>query len=138
MRIGLDLHSSPRNVLFRLVKIQNLLKTSSEWIRGENGGNRIVFSSRLRLARNVNLPSVSRLGQEGRAGKEFSLMVQPAVGDLVAEMKDAIINDSMEHFTPLEKQVLVEQHLISREHAAKNAGSGLVISKNRTPQRHDQ
>jgi protein arginine kinase len=37
----------------------------------------------------------------------------------------------MEHFTPLEKQVLVEQHLISREHAAKNTGSGLTISKNR-------
>ena len=48
------------------------------------------------------------------------------------EMRDAIINDSMEHFTPLEKQVLVEQHLISREHAAKNTGSGLIISKNRT------
>ena len=28
--------------------------------------------------------------------------------------------------------------LISREHAAKNAGSGLIISKNRAPQHHDQ
>lgn len=47
-------------------------------------------------------------------------------------MAQAIINDSMDHFTPLEKQVLVEQHLISREHAAKNAGSGLIVNKPRT------
>src|ERR1700677_693976 len=112
------------------VKIQNFLNAPSEGIGGENGGNRIVFSSRLRLARNVNHHPFP--GWAKKAEREKVLGVaQPAVADL-PEMKDAIINDSMEHFTPLEKQVLVEQHLISREHAAKNAGSGLVISKNRT------
>jgi len=110
------------------VKIQNLLKTSSEWIRGENGGNRIVFSSRLRLARNLNHHAFPGWAKKAEREKVLAL-VQPAVAEL-PEMKDCIINDSMEHFTPLEKQVLVEQHLISREHAAKNAGSGLVISKN--------
>jgi len=112
------------------VKIQNLLKTSSEWIRGENGGNRIVFSSRLRLARNLNHHAFPGWAKKAEREKGRSI-VQPAVAQL-PEMKDCIINDSMEHFTPLEKQVLVEQHLISREHAAKNTGSGLVISKNRT------
>ena len=112
------------------MKIQNLLKTSSEWIRGENGGNRIVFSSRLRLARNINHHPFPGWAKKAEREKVLAL-VQPAVADL-PEMKDAIINDSMEHFTPLEKQVLVEQHLISREHAAKNTGSGLIISKNRT------
>ena len=111
------------------MKIQNLLKTSSEWIRGENGGNRIVFSSRLRLARNVNHHPFPGWAKKAEREKVLAL-VQPVVAGL-PEMKEAIINDSMEHFTPLEKQVLVEQHLISREHAAKNAGSGLIISKNR-------
>src|SRR6202050_2016815 len=111
------------------VKIQNLLKTSSEWIRGENGGNRIVFSSRLRLARNLNHHPFPGWAKKAEREKVLAL-VQPAVANL-PEMKDPIINDSMEHFTPLEKQVLVEQHLISREHAAKNTGSGLIISKNR-------
>ena len=32
-------------------------------------------------------------------------------------------------FSPLEKQMLVERHLISREHAARGAGSGLVLSR---------
>ena len=111
------------------MKIQNLLKTSSEWVKGENGGNRIVFSSRLRLARNVNHHPFPGWAKKAEREKVLAL-VQPAVAHL-PEMKEAVINDSMEHFTPLEKQVLVEQHLISREHAAKNAGSGLVISKNR-------
>jgi protein arginine kinase len=112
------------------VKIHNLLKSSSEWVRGENGGNRIVFSSRLRLARNINHHPFPGWAKKAEREKVLAL-VQPAVTEL-PEMREAIINDSMEHFTPLEKQVLVEQHLISREHAAKNAGSGLIISKNRT------
>ncbi len=112
------------------MKIQNLLKTSSEWIKCENGGNRIVFSSRLRLARNLNRHPFPGWAKKVEREKVLAI-VQPAVAEM-PEMKDAIINDSMEHFTPLEKQMLVEQHLISREHAAKNAGSGLIISKNRT------
>jgi protein arginine kinase len=35
----------------------------------------------------------------------------------------------MDNLTALDKQILVERHLISREHAAKNAGSGLVLNK---------
>jgi protein arginine kinase len=34
----------------------------------------------------------------------------------------------MDNLTALDKQILVERHLISREHAAKNAGSGLVLN----------
>ncbi len=112
------------------MKIHNLLKTSSEWIRGENGGNRIVFSSRLRLARNIKDHPFPGWAKKAEREKVLEI-VQPVVASM-PEMKDAIINDSMEHFSALEKQVLVEQHLISREHAAKNAGSGLVINKPRT------
>jgi protein arginine kinase len=112
------------------VKISNLLKSSSEWIRGEGGGNRIVITSRLRLAR--NLERYPFPGWAKKAERERILsVIQPCVSAL-PEMATAIINDSMDHFTSLEKQVLVEQHLISREHAAKNAGSGLVVNKPRT------
>ena len=38
----------------------------------------------------------------------------------------------MDNLTALDKQILVERHLISREHAAKNAGSGLVLNKEET------
>src|SRR5207253_11259509 len=34
--------------------------------------------------------------------------------------------------TAMDKQILVERHLVSREHAAKNVGSGLVLNKEET------
>src|SRR6185503_2793020 len=54
-------------------------------------------------------------------------MVRPAVENLPA-MRGAFA-ESMDNLTPLDKQILVERHLISREHAARNAGSGLVLNK---------
>jgi len=38
----------------------------------------------------------------------------------------------MDSLSTLDKQILVERHLISREHAAKSAGSGLVLNRDET------
>jgi protein arginine kinase len=38
-------------------------------------------------------------------------------------------SESMDNLSALDKQILVERHLISREHAAKSAGSGLVLNE---------
>jgi len=38
----------------------------------------------------------------------------------------------MDNLSALDKQILVERHLISREHAAKNVGSGLVLNREET------
>ena len=43
-------------------------------------------------------------------------------------MKGAF-SETMDNLSTLDKQILVERHLISREHAAKSAGSGLVLNK---------
>jgi protein arginine kinase len=40
--------------------------------------------------------------------------------------------EAMDNLTALDKQLLVERHLISREHAAKNVGSGLVVNRAET------
>ena len=52
-------------------------------------------------------------------------------------MKDAF-SEAMDNLTTLDKQILVERHLISREHAAKSAGSGLVFNREETFLRDDQ
>ena len=46
-------------------------------------------------------------------------------------MSDAF-SEAMDNLTALDKQILVERHLISREHAAKTAGSGLVLNREET------
>jgi protein arginine kinase len=38
----------------------------------------------------------------------------------------------MDNLSALDKQILVERHLISREHAAKSSGSGLVLNRDET------
>jgi protein arginine kinase len=47
------------------------------------------------------------------------------------EMSDSFA-EAMDNLTALDKQLLVERHLISREHAAKNVGSGLVVNRAET------
>jgi protein arginine kinase len=89
--------------------------------------NGIVMSSRVRLARNLNnKPFPGWLKKAQR--EELLQILQPAMRHL-PEMKSACIDQTMETFNPLDKQMLVEQHLISREHAAKNSGSGLIVSE---------
>src|SRR6266571_7036402 len=57
-------------------------------------------------------------------------LIRPAIEGL-PEMKDAF-SETMDTLSALDKQILVERHLISREHAAKSAGSGLVLNREET------
>ena len=90
----------------------------------EGPHSRIVLSSRVRLARNVkNWPFPGYAKKPDRV--EALKTIRPAVEHL-AQMQNGF-SETMDNLTALDKQILVERHLISREHAAKNAGSGLVI-----------
>jgi protein arginine kinase len=88
--------------------------------------DRIVMSSRVRLAR--NLKSLPFPGFAKKPDRIKALeTIRPAVTSL-PQMGSAFA-ESMDNLSALDKQILVERHLISREHAAKNAGSGLVMNK---------
>ncbi len=93
-------------------------------------GRGIVMSSRVRLARNLkDKPFPGWLKKNQR--EDLLGLLKPAVRHL-PQMEKAAIDQTMDAFTPLEKQMLVEEHLISREHAAKNSGSGLVVNGEKT------
>lgn len=57
-------------------------------------------------------------------------LIKPAVEEL-PEMQESY-SEYLQDLSQLEKQVLVERHLISREHAAKGTGSAVVINKKQT------
>ncbi len=111
------------------MKISELFKNPSEWFRTEGPNSKIVLSSRVRLARNLrNYPFP---GWAKKTDRQKALeMIRPIV-EALPEMKDCY-SDSMDNITAMDKQVLVERHLISREHAAKNVGSGIVINDRET------
>jgi protein arginine kinase len=109
--------------------IHNILTSAGEWLRGEGPHHQIVVSSRVRLAR--NLRSFAYPGWAKKAERQQILdTIKPRVEEL-PEMTDA--HSVFSHdLSALEKQVLVERHLISREHAAKGVGSAVVMNRKQT------
>src|SRR3989454_8163991 len=91
--------------------------------------DRIVMSSRVRLARNLKEASFPGWAKKPERIKVMEL-IRPAV-EALPEMKDSY-SETMDSLSTLDKQILVERHLISREHAAKSAGSGLVLNREET------
>lgn len=106
--------------------IHEFLSPPAESARRTGPHDRIVMSSRVRLAR--NLRSVAFPGWAKKAERVKALeTIRPAVESL-PQLAGAF-SETMDNLALLDKQILVERHLISREHAAKNAGSGLVLNK---------
>jgi protein arginine kinase len=91
--------------------------------------DRIVMSSRVRLARNVKDAAFPGWAKKPERVRILEL-IRPAIEGL-PEMKESF-SETMDSLSTLDKQILVERHLISREHAAKSAGSGLVLNRDET------
>src|SRR3954470_3766634 len=102
------------------------LTSPADTARRDGPYNKIVLSSRVRLARNVKGMPFPGWAKKPDRVKALEV-VRPAVESL-PQMSDAF-SESMDNLTVLDKNILVERHLISREHAAKNAGSGLVLNR---------
>jgi protein arginine kinase len=107
------------------MKIGPILTTRGDWLSPGAGHHPIVISSRVRLARNL-----AKLPFPGWAKKTERIRIldeiKPEV-DGLAQMRSSF-SEQLNELSALEKQVLVERHLISREHAAKGMGSAVVIS----------
>ena len=109
--------------------IHGFLTPPAETARRKGPHDRIVMSSRVRLARNIKDAAFPGWAKKPERIRVLEL-IRPAVAAL-PEMKDAF-SEAMDNLSTLDKQILVERHLISREHAAKSAGSGLVLNRDET------
>src|SRR5712675_2840386 len=111
------------------MKFQNLMASTGEWLRGEGPHHQVVVSSRVRLAR--NLRNLAFPGWAKKAERTQILeQIKPQVEEL-PEMQDSF-SELLQELSALERQVLVERHLISREHAAKSVGSAIVMNRRQT------
>jgi protein arginine kinase len=111
------------------MKFSNVMNTAGEWLRGEGPHHQIVISSRVRLARNLRNRAFPGWGKKP-ARIEVLELIRPRVEEL-PEMQDSF-SEMLQDLSALEKQVLVERHLISREHAAKGVGSAVVMNRRQT------
>lgn len=106
------------------MKIDDLLKKESEWLKGTGPKSNIVISSRVRLARNLSdYPFYNRTTAEGK--KSVLEEAKNAAAKTKSLKKTFFL--SMNNITELDRQFLVERHLMSPEHATDPAYKGLVI-----------
>src|ERR1017187_9043050 len=101
----------------------------AESARRKGPHDRIVMSSRVRLARNLREAAFPGWAKKLERIRVLELLL-PAI-EALPEMKGAF-SGTMDSLSSLDKQILVERHLISLEHAAKSAGSGLVLNREET------
>ena len=111
------------------MKFSGIINGTSEWLRDDGPQHDIVISSRIRLARNLQKHPFP--GWAKKVDRVAILeKIKPQVESL-PEMDDAF-SEYLQDLNALEKQVLVERHLISREHAAKGVGSAVVMNRQQT------
>lgn len=109
-----------------MMRFSTLIKNPADWMKGSGPHSDIVMTSRVRLARNLRgfpFPGFSSESLRVRLLGE----TLAAVEDL-PEMKDGYSED-YSSLSKIKKQVLVERHLISREHAARSTGCGVVVDR---------
>jgi len=111
------------------MKLSSVLATAGEWLRGEGPHHQIVISSRVRLARNLRNRPFPGWAKKAERGSILELLRRRV--EELPEMQDSF-SETLQELSALDRQVLVERHLISREHAAKGAGSAVVINRRQT------
>lgn len=87
----------------------------------------IVLSSRVRLARNLTHTPFPGHAKKPERMKSYELLMPLVAG--MPPLGPEPFAEGLDKLAPLDKQVLVERHLISREHAAKGQGSGFVLNR---------
>ncbi len=105
--------------------IDDLAKRPGRWLTQEGPRSDVVISSRIRLARNLeNHRFLSRADDSERRH------IYRALADAVMEcvLGEEALLVSMEETTVLDRQLLVERHLVSRQHAEAEGCRGVAIS----------
>jgi protein arginine kinase len=112
-----------------MMRFSTLIKHPADWMTGGRDDHGAVLTSRIRLARNLrNHPFPGWAKREQRAAALD--VMRPAV-EALPIMKGAF-SQELGDLSSVQKQVLVERHLISRELAARGDGSAAVIERRQT------
>jgi len=104
--------------------LNDLTRNPGQWLRGSGPESDIVISSRIRLARNLaDFPFV------GQAAEADRRRIEEVLKNAVLGMEDAsrLLYIEVDDLTGVDRQFLVERHLISREHAESQGVRAVAI-----------
>ena len=105
-------------------KIDPLLKQTCEWLRGTGPNSEIVLSSRVRLARNVEKTAFPHWATK-KQEKETVEVLEEAVRHI--DLMKGSLFVRMAEIDDVDKQFLLERHLVSREHMLHTDSKAVVI-----------
>ncbi|NLB60802.1 MAG: protein arginine kinase [Lentisphaerae bacterium] len=103
----------------------DLWKQPGAWLH-ERAGDGVMVSSRVRLARNVAnrfFPGWAAVEESQRLWDELRPLLEP-----LPQLADPLVFE-MAELSRVDRDVLVERHLMSRDLAVKGRGSGLILKR---------
>ncbi|KPK97096.1 MAG: ATP--guanido phosphotransferase [Omnitrophica WOR_2 bacterium SM23_72] len=106
------------------MNLSDLLNHTSEWLRGTGPHADVVISSRIRLARNLDKFPFPHWGS-AQQGEKALAMIREAISKVDYLKKTTFFK--LTDLDSVDKQFLVERHLMSLEHAQKTNHKALVI-----------
>src|SRR6266436_1219809 len=109
--------------------LENLTKTSGEWLRGTGPESDIVISSRIRLARNLAAFPFTNRATAHQKG-EIEALLRERIAKLELDPTLSYLN--VPALSPLDRQLLVERQLISRELASADGPRGVALMDKET------
>lgn len=110
--------------------LDDLVESSGEWLRGSGPESDIVISSRIRLARNLaDFPFISRATEADRAAIEEILRGRILALQAAGKISPDTLYLNVSELSTVDRQLLVERQLISREHADSEGARAAVIDR---------
>src|SRR4051794_13853179 len=111
------------------MKLSDLTNHAGEWLRGSGPMSEIVISSRIRLARNiVGTHFLTRCTRHQRQALETRIRDTILNSQIAPEVFYVDLDAAPE----IDRQLLVERHLISKPHAAAEGARGVAVAENET------
>lgn len=96
------------------MNLRQMTDHAGEWLRGAGPHSEIVISSRIRLARNLaGYPFVNRANRRQR----FEILERCKNEVMSGRLAEGVVWVSLPESNELDRLLLVERHLISRQHA---------------------
>ena len=111
------------------MNLKDLTSHAGEWLRGSGPMSDVVISSRVRLARNVSgFPFLTKCNRHERQ----TLEAKARHAILSAQLSPRLLYVNLEEASELDRQLLVERHLISRPHKDAEGARGVAVGENET------
>src|SRR6185312_13656858 len=111
------------------MKLSDLTSRAGEWLRGNGPMSEIVNSSRIRLARNLAghrfLTKMTRHQRQVVEGKSRETI-------LGAQLAPETLYVDLENAPDIDRTLLVERHLISKQDATSEGARGVAVGENET------